>query len=59
VDYRDELRRAAFGQPPLQPFHSLPHCGAVPPIFRNRTRRPGSMSAMGTGLRRCGRSFDV
>jgi len=25
MDYRDELRCATVGQPPLQPFDSLPH----------------------------------
>ena len=41
VDYRDELR-LAWPQLRPQPFDSLPQSRAVAPIFRDKTRRPGS-----------------
>jgi len=45
MDYRDELR-LCLQQALLQERDSLPQPGTVTPIFRDKTRRPGSMSAM-------------
>src|SRR5258705_10132678 len=51
MDYRDELR-LCLQQALLQERDSLPQPGTVTPIFRDKTRRPGPMAEMGTGVRR-------